>query len=115
MNTNSSSSQIQTNKSSQEGRLDFIDLAKGIGMFMVIYLHITINYNSTENVYHGSHWDTFVHSMFMPLFFIISGLFFSVKLPFKEWIRRKIRRMVFPFVLFYILTYVINVITCYLS
>ena len=110
MNTNNSIYQIQTNKYKTEGRLDFIDLAKGIGMFMVIYLHITINYNSTENLYQGSQWDTFVHSMFMPLFFIISGLFFSVKLPFKEWVRKKIHRMVFPFILFYILTYVINVI-----
>lgn len=35
-------------------RLDFIDLAKGFGMLMVIYLHITINYPSEINIYAGS-------------------------------------------------------------
>lgn len=94
----------------REGRLDFIDLAKGFGMLMVIYLHITINYPSAINVYKGSHWDVFVHSMFMPLFFILSGIFFSTKLSFKEWIVKKIHRMVFPFVLFYVLTYLLNVV-----
>lgn len=92
------------------GRLDFIDLAKGIGMFMVIYLHITINYPAKENIYGGSHWDGFVHSMFMPLFFVLSGLFFSTKLSFKEWIVKKANRMLVPFVMFYLLTYLINVI-----
>lgn len=70
-------------------RLDFIDLAKGFGMLMVIYLHITINYPSEINIYAGSRWDSFVHSMFMPIFFILSGYFFSVKRPFKEWIHKK--------------------------
>lgn len=92
------------------GRLDFIDLAKGFGMLMVIYLHVTINYPSAINVYKNSHWDIFVHSMFMPLFFILSGVFFSTKVPFKEWIVKKVYRMIVPFILFYVLTYLLNVV-----
>lgn len=91
-------------------RLEFIDLAKGIGMIMVIYLHVTINYSNKINIYAGSHWDIFVHSMFMPIFFILSGLFFSIKEPFKEWIVKKAKRLLIPFILFYILTYIINAI-----
>lgn len=97
-------------KSTPNSRLDFIDLAKGIGMFMVVYLHVTINYPASMNVYGGSHWDGFVHSMFMPLFFILSGFFFSTKLSFKEWIVKKANRLLVPFVMFYLLTYIINVI-----
>ena len=91
-------------------RLDFIDLAKGFGMLMVIYLHITINYPSEINIYAGSRWDNFVHSMFMPIFFILSGYFFSVKRPFKEWIHKKMKRLLVPFVIFYLFTYLMNVI-----
>lgn len=91
-------------------RLDFIDLAKGFGMLMVIYLHITINYPSEINIYAGSRWDSFVHSMFMPIFFILSGYFFSVKRPFKEWIHKKMKRLLVPFVIFYLFTYLMNVI-----
>ena len=90
-------------------RLDFIDLAKGFGMLMVIYLHITINYPSEINIYAGSRWDSFVHSMFMPIFFILSGYFFSVKRPFKEWIHKKMKRLLVPFVIFYLFTYLMNV------
>ncbi len=91
-------------------RLDFVDLAKGIGMLMVIYLHITINYPDTDNIYRVSHWDSFVHSMFMPLFFLLSGLFFSAKLPFKIWIKKRSKRLLLPFCMFYLLTYLINVV-----
>lgn len=91
-------------------RLDFIDLAKGFGMLMVIYLHISINYPSDINVYANSWWDRYVHTMFMPIFFILSGYFFSVKKPFKEWVLKKTKRLVLPFCMFYMLTYLINVV-----
>ncbi len=94
----------------EKNRLDFVDLAKGIGMLMVIYLHITINYPDSVNTYSGSHWDVFVHSMFMPIFFLLSGLFFSIKQPFKEWMKKKSKRLLLPFCSFYILTYLINVV-----
>ncbi len=77
---------------------------------MVIYLHVTINYPSKINIYAGSHWDIFVHSMFMPIFFILSGMFFSTKTPFKEWIVKKIKRLLVPFAIFYTLTYLLNII-----
>lgn len=91
-------------------RLEFIDLAKGFGMLMVVYLHVTINYPQSVNVYSTSHLNHFVHSMFMPIFFILSGIFFSIKQPFKYWVKKKIKRLIIPFFLFYILTYLINVI-----
>ena len=94
----------------KEGRLDFVDSAKGFGMLMVIYLHVTINYPSSINVYMGSHWDVFVHSMFMPLFFILSGVFFSARQPFKVWMAKKVHRLIVPFILFYVLTYLLNVV-----
>lgn len=91
-------------------RLDFIDLVKGVGMLMVIYLHISINYSG--NPYHGSDADRMIHSMFMPVFFIVSGMFFSIRNPFKVWIKQKIKRLVVPFICFYLLTYLLNCIIC---
>ncbi len=85
-------------------------------MLMVIYLHITINYPSSVNIYYGSPLDTFVHSMFMPIFFLLSGFFFSASQPFKVWIKKKSKRLLLPFSIFYLLTYLMNlVLTTFLN
>lgn len=43
-----------------------IDIAKGVGIFLVVYGH-TIK---------GTEFRTFLYAFHMPLFFVISGLFF---------------------------------------
>lgn len=61
-------------------RLDFIDLAKGFGMLMVIYLHITINYPSEINIYAGSRWDSFAFYVHAHLLYTV-GIFLFSKTP----------------------------------
>ena len=48
-------------------RIDFIDVAKGIAIFLVVYGH----------TYDGRNLHLFIYSFHMPLFFFISGLLFK--------------------------------------
>ena len=47
-----------------------IDIAKGIGILLVVFGHLTVG---KQNVY------SFIYSFHMPLFFLLSGLFSSNK------------------------------------
>jgi len=68
-------------------RLEYIDIAKGIGILMIIGLHS------------GFHADWMV-SFEMPLFFILSGCMFNVKLSFKNFSIKKINTILIPYLFF---------------
>lgn len=91
-------------------RVEYIDLAKGFAMIMLIYVHTSINY--PENPFAHSWCRRMIGSMYVPVFFIMSGMFFSTKLPFGQWIKKKAKRLVVPFVCFYLLTYLMNCVIC---
>lgn len=79
-----------TNKSSSS-RLDWIDFARALGIFLVILGHSEIPNELEQRIY-----------MFhMPLFFIISGLLWNVdrnkKLGFGEFAKKKIKAYVIPY------------------
>lgn len=50
-----------------KNRISYIDIAKGIGIFLVIWGHIILN-GPAYNIIYAFH---------MPLFFFLSGLVFS--------------------------------------
>ena len=50
----------------KQSRLDYMDLAKGIGILAVILGH----------VYKNTVFGTLLYSFHLPLFFLISGYFF---------------------------------------
>lgn len=91
-------------------RVEYIDLAKGFAMIMLIYVHTSINY--PENPFAHSWCRRMIGSMYVPVFFIMSGMFFSTRLPFGQWIKKKAKRLVVPFVCFYLLTYLMNCVIC---
>jgi len=68
-------------------RLEYIDITKGIGILMIIGLHS------------GFHADWMV-SFEMPLFFILSGCMFNVKLPFRHFAIKKINTILIPYIFF---------------
>ena len=73
-------------------RLDFIDVAKGIGMIFVIYAHV--NYNKAVLIP--------IYSFHMPLFFIISGMLFDRKRfsGFGDFIKNRFRSLIVPYLVF---------------
>ncbi|MDA7026404.1 acyltransferase family protein [Bacillus sp. CLL-7-23] len=79
-----------------EQRLNWIDVAKGVGMILVIIGHVP----TTPEV------KSFVFSFHMPLFFFLSGLVFKqLHLPIKTFFQKKVERLLFPYICFSIITY----------
>lgn len=75
-------------------RIEWIDTAKGICILLVAYSH----------VYLGDH-PTFLHFQDyfrMPLYFLLSGLFFKTYNSFPNFILKKTNKLLIPFVFAYI-------------
>ena len=82
--------------------IHYLDYAKGIAIILVVLGHI----------FSGGNIKTYIYSFHMPLFFIISGYLFNysnVK-SFKEFINKKIKAYLIPYVTFSI----INILGYYL-
>lgn len=78
-------------------RIDYIDLAKGICIIMVVFLHCTSD---------GCGFPLLEKKMCtfrMPLYFILSGLFFKLYNGFFDFLKRKINKLLIPFLTFYFL------------
>ncbi|HEX7713937.1 MAG TPA: acyltransferase family protein [Bacillota bacterium] len=74
------------------GRFDFIDLLKGLGIFLVVWGH-TMTPRSV-----------FIYSFHMPLFFFISGYLHRNK-PIQEFFIGKIKRLLIPYALVTVLSW----------
>lgn len=67
-------------------RVDWVDVAKGIGMICVILAHVEEQYLKMP-----------LYTFHMPLFFFLSGYLFSIKSSFKEFLISKCRRILVPY------------------
>lgn len=82
-------------------RIEYIDLAKGFCIILVVLRHLS-NYYSYELPY-----PVFFKAFRMPLYFFLSGCFFKAYEGFGGFTKRKINKLLIPFIFFYILTSVI--------
>ena len=78
-------------------RIDFVDLAKGICILLVVIFHLDFTY-SCHLPY--SLMSTYFR---MPLYFILSGLFFKDYGGFKYFLVKKTNKLAIPYIFFYIL------------
>lgn len=69
-----------------ENRKKYIDIAKGIGIIMVVWAHT------------GAPLTEYVVQMHMPLFFLISGFLYSDRKNVKTYIWGKVKSLYIPFV-----------------
>lgn len=78
-------------------RISYIDIAKGLGMFLVIWGHIRGTGISNAMVY----------AFHMPLFFFLSGMTFNRHKysSIIELIKKRIKTLIIPYVIFSILTW----------
>lgn len=74
-------------------RIEFIDLAKGICILMVLFFHIGI-----PDV-------PGIKYMRMPFYFVLSGLFFSDYGGFNNLLLKKTNKIFVPFLFFYVVSY----------
>lgn len=70
------------------------DITKGIGILLVVWAHTKVNH--------------VIFSFHMPLFFIISGMFFKMD-PLKDFLYKKFRTLFVPLVFFYIVSLCLKV------
>lgn len=77
-------------------RIDYIDLAKGVCMSLVVFWHSGFPISISGLSY-----------LEMPLFFMLSGLFFKDYGGWKPFIIKKINTIIIPFLFFYLSGYVV--------
>ena len=78
-------------------RIEYIDLAKGICISLVVFYHI-------EYIYHLTlPGATFMKAFRMPLYFFLSGCFFKAYDGFWGFFKRKVNKLLIPFIFFYFL------------
>ena len=86
-------------------RVNFIDIAKGICIFLLVYHHIVTGGHGTFRFHSGALFtiERYLGVFREPLFFFCSGLFFSVYDGFKTFLVKKINKLLVPFFSFYML------------
>ncbi len=77
-------------------RLDYIDLAKGVCITLVILGHTGLPVTIPG-----------LADILMPLYFMLSGLFFKDYGSLREFFKKKFNKILFPFIFFYLTAYVI--------
>ena len=89
-----------TIKQNMKPRIEWIDIAKGIGIFLVVYGHVLYNWN----------WLAMsINSYHMPFFFFLSGLFAIKKdVRFKDYLYKQFKTLLLPFFAFVVIDYVIQ-------
>ena len=81
-----------------ENRDNWIDWAKAIGIFLVVWGHIPLN-NESSMV------TAFIYSFHMPLFFFISGYLFKIIPSFKQETQKGFKALIIPYLIYQLLIY----------
>lgn len=81
-------------------RLQWIDIGKGIGICLMYYGHIGCPDIILRMIY----------AFHMPLFFFLSGYVLSINMPFAKFIKKKIKGLIRPFLIFGVLVILVNFI-----
>ncbi len=99
------------------GKRDYsFDIAKGIGIVLVVYGHVIRGLNGTSvalNDVFYSISDKLIYSFHMPLFFIISGYLFklsSEKYANERLIRSKVTTILYPYFIWSVLQSLLEII-----
>ena len=84
----------------QNGRIEYIDLAKGFCIILVVMFHCDIYFFHQEYCVNTMIGNTFR----MPLYYFLSGLFFKTYRGFFDFVLKKVNKLLIPFAFFYIFT-----------
>lgn len=79
-----------------KSRIEFIDLAKGVCIILVICAH-----TGTQIAFPGA------NTLRMPLYYVLSGLFFKDYGSIKNLTKKKVNKLLVPFIVFYVGAYIV--------
>ncbi|EKF6806079.1 acyltransferase family protein [Vibrio parahaemolyticus] len=91
-----------TKMNSRKEKIDWIYTAKGIGIILVVFGHMQRGiYRSSIELGYDSYYllDAFIYSFHMPLFFLLSGIFFESSLIKKgkaNYLYEKVTTLLYP-------------------
>lgn len=79
-------------------RFDYLDIARGLGILMVVWAHILVKGWSHEVIY----------SFHMPLFFFLSGMVFQKNkyVSFSDFFTHRAKRLLLPYLIYSIATWI---------
>ena len=80
-------------------RIEYIDIAKGIGILLVALAHADVSLFSP-------YLHRFIYSFHMPLFFFLSGYFFKPEIPFWTLLKKRFNTILKPYFVTIVLIYV---------
>ncbi len=83
----------------QNKRIEYIDIAKGIGILIVLVDHIIGLYGKT-----GFPGEMGLNMFKLPLFFFISGMFFPSHLELNTFLSKKYKKLLLPFSFFFLIS-----------
>lgn len=83
-------------------RIEWVDLAKGVGILLVVYGHVILGIHDADIGFSGINYDiqhSVIYTVHMPLFFFLSGLFAIrwVKRDAKVAILQKVKSLLIPY------------------
>lgn len=82
-------------------RLDYIDVFRSLGIIAMVMGHISF----------GGAFDHFIHAFHMPMFFFISGLFYRRRdCSIGDYIGKKAKSLLIPYISFGIAHYLVDII-----
>jgi fucose 4-O-acetylase-like acetyltransferase len=84
-----------------KNRIGFIDIAKGIGIILVVWLHMP----DIDKLPHFNEWGGYITTFYMPLFFLMSGMFYK---PIK--LVNKLKKLFIPYIYFYIIAFTLFIV-----
>ncbi len=82
-------------------RKNYIDIAKGIGIILVVLGHLT-DYNQIIR--------DFIYSFHRPLFFLLSGAFAKTDIPFREYLKKNLKQLYLPYFSFVCLDIILSLL-----
>jgi len=87
------------NAEKKSSRIEYIDIAKGIGILLVALAHADISLISP-------YLHRLIYSFHMPLFFFLSGYFFNPETPFWKLIKKRFNSILKPYLITIALIYI---------
>ena len=81
-------------------RIEYIDIYRAIGILCMVAGHVNF----------GPIFGIFIHAFHMPMFYIASGYFFRSNIKFKDYIKKKVKTLIVPYIIFGFVFYVIQLL-----
>lgn len=83
-------------------RIAYLDIAKGIGILLVVLAHSDLALISP-------YLHRFIYSFHVPLFFFLSGYFFNAQIPFGTFVRKRFNAVLKPYLFTIFLIYLVTI------